>query len=344
MDKSFLVDERSRKILRCLVQNYIRTGVPVGSSSLSKRYSINLSSASIRNVMASLEEHGFLESPHRSAGRVPTALGYRLFIDQLLQLKPLKKSELASLKSKIIACIKGGQTLERVGGLLSDLTHMAGIITICDKNQMKYLKRIELIRIEHRKILAVLLLANGEVENRIFEVSRRYTDSELKSYANYLADQFSGHNLQSIRLELLEKLENIRQDMSKMMFEAMALASRVFDTKADGDYIISGQNNLMNFEELSNTEKLHELFAAFNRKKELLEIFDSCIAANKIKIFIGQESGLNMLRDCSIICAPYYVNHDVVGVFAVIGPTRIKYERVIPLVGGAADLFGETLN
>jgi heat-inducible transcriptional repressor len=341
------LSERAQMLLKALVESYIRDGQPVGSRTLSRDSGLSLSSATIRNVMADLEDLGFVASPHTSAGRVPTDKGYRFFVDTLLKLKPLHHEEIEDIERRLGSdpANNGRSLLQTVSQMLSSVTHMAGLVTLPHPNYIA-LSQIEFISLSENRVLAIMVMSNREVQNRVVQLDRYHSSEELRRAANYLNDAFSGRSLPEVRTQLLAQLQETRQHMDQLMKDAIQMAQKVFASTQDGDveYVIAGETNLMGFAELSNVDRLRRLFEAFNEKHDILRLLDSCLRADGIQIFIGQESGYRILDDISVVTAPYMLDNQVVGVLGIIGPTRMAYERVIPIVDITAKLLGSALN
>jgi heat-inducible transcriptional repressor len=338
--------ERAREILRALVEQYIREGQPVGSRTLARASGMNLSAATIRNVVADLEELGFVASPHTSAGRIPTAKGYRFFVDTLVRLQPLALSEVNRLQNQLAEDASGDakSAAAAASSALSALTSMAGVVTL-PRQRTLVLRQIEFLPLSNRRVLAILVVNDSEVQNRILTMNRDYADSELRRAANYLNDKYIGRDLRDVRALVLEELRNTRETMNQLMIDAVTIAQRALDLGAEGsELVLSGETRLMEFEELSDVEKLRHLFEAFGEQRELLHLLDRSIAAEGVHIYIGEESGYHILDECSVVAAPYRVNDEIVGVLGVIGPTRMAYERVIPIVDITARLLGSALN
>jgi len=340
------LNERAQHLLKALIENYIRDGQPVGSRTLSRDSGLSLSAATIRNVMADLESLGFVASPHTSAGRVPTDKGYRFFVDTLLKLKPLQHQEVEEIERHMVTEASSGRSLvQSVSHMLSSVTHMAGLVTLPNPNFVA-LSQIEFIGLSENRALAIMVLNNREVQNRVVQLDRYYSPDELRRAANYLNEAFGGRSLPDVRAQLLSQLQETRQHMNQLMSDAITMAQKVFDQKPDErvEYVIAGETNLMGFAELSNVDRLRRLFEAFNEKHDLLRLLDNCLRADGIQIFIGHESGYQILDDISVVTAPYMVDNQVVGVLGIIGPTRMAYERVIPIVDVTAKLLGSALN
>jgi heat-inducible transcriptional repressor len=340
------LSERAQLLLKALIESYIRDGQPVGSRTLSRDSGLSLSSATIRNVMADLEELGFVVSPHTSAGRIPTDKGYRLFVDSLLKLKPLQSEEIDDIERRLRNDVSNGRTLvQTVSQMLSSVTQMAGLVTLPNPHYVA-LSQIEFIGLSENRALAIMVMNNREVENRVVQLERPYSSEELRRAANYLNEAFAGRSLPEVRALLLKQLQETRQTMNQLMQDAIQMAQKVFETPGGEqvEYVIAGETNLMGFAELSNVDRLRRLFEAFNEKHDMLRLLDNCLRAQGIQIFIGHESGYQILDDISLVTAPYMLDNQVVGVLGVIGPTRMAYERVIPIVDVTAKLLGSALN
>jgi heat-inducible transcriptional repressor len=296
--------------------------------------------------MADLEDLGLVASPHTSAGRVPTDKGYRLFVDTLLKLKPLQHEEIEDIARRLGSETASGRSLvQSVSQMLSNVTHMAGLVTLPNPHYIS-LSQIEFIALSENRALAIMVMSNREVENRVVQLERYYSPEELRRAANYLNEAFSGRSLPDVRSLLLRQLQETREHMDQLMKDAIQMAQKVFDTQSEErmEYVIAGETNLMGFAELSNVDRLRRLFEAFNEKHDILRLLDNCLRAEGIQIFIGQESGYRILDDISVVTAPYMLDNKVVGVLGIIGPTRMAYERVIPIVDITAKLLGSALN
>jgi heat-inducible transcriptional repressor len=338
--------ERAQHLLRTLIESYIRDGQPVGSRVLSRESGLQLSSATIRNVMADLEELGFVASPHTSAGRVPTDKGYRFFVDTLLQHHPLDEASSADIRRKFEAGRDSSTDLiATVSQLLSSVTQLAGVVTL-PRTRQASVTHMEFVALSENRVLVVLVFNDREVQNRIIQLERRYSPDELKRASNFLNEQLRGRSLREVRHEILRQLSEARAHMNQIMLDAIAVAQQVFEGGNEGklEYVIKGETNLMGAAELTNVEKLRRLFEAFNEKRDFLHLLDHSLKAEGVQIFIGHESGYTILDDCSVVTAPYAEGDAVVGVVGVIGPTRMAYERVIPIVDLTAKLLGAALN
>ncbi len=345
-DGDAALTERAQLLLKALIESYIRDGQPVGSRTLSRDSGLSLSSATIRNVMADLEALGFVASPHTSAGRVPTDKGYRFFVDTLLKLQPLDNEEVEEIERRLVKDAANGRSLvQTVSQMLSSVTQMAGLVTLPNPNYVA-LSQIEFISLSENRALAIMVMNNREVQNRVVQLDRFYAPVELRRAANYLNEAFAGRSLPEVRALLVEQLKDAQQHMNQIMLDAVQVAQKVFDREPDErvEYVIAGETNLMGFAELSNIERLRRLFEAFNEKHDMLRLLDSCLHAEGIQIFIGGESGYRILDDISVVTAPYMQDNQVIGVLGIIGPTRMAYERVIPIVDVTAKLLGSALN
>jgi heat-inducible transcriptional repressor len=339
-----LLDDRAQTLLRLLVERYIRDGQPVGSRTLSRDSGLDLSPATVRNIVADLEDMGFVASPHTSAGRVPTSKGYRFFVDTLVKLTPPRGDDLLRFSEQLAEVTGDPQALaQSVSNLLSSVTKLAGIMTVPRRAQMS-LRQIEFLPLSGRRVLAILVVNDREVQNKILDVHRDFSADELRQAANYLTEQFRGRNLYEVRNRLLGELHDTRASMNALMTDAIEMARKVFpESEPRAEYVMAGETNLMDLDELADVEILKRLFEAFNRQRDILHLLDQSMNAAGVQIFIGQESGYQIFDSCSIVAAPYANDNDTMGVLGVIGPTRMAYERVIPIVDITAKLLGRAL-
>ncbi len=338
------LNERAQFLFKTLVERYIREGQPVGSRTLSRDSALNLSAATVRNVMADLEEAGFLRSPHTSAGRVPTDQGYRFFVDTLLRVEPLEGAQVAMLREQLHPEQDRGALMESVSALLSDITDLAGVVML-PRHEQVTLRQVEFLSLSEDQVLVILVVNEREVQNRIIRTGRRYSASELQQAANYLNSLCAGKDLVTVREEILVELRAARETMNEMMLAAVEMAEKALVTEPDLEaVVVAGQTNLMDMGELGDMEKLRRLFESFNEKRGLLHLLDHALNARGVQIFIGEESGYNALDECSVVTAPYGADQQVLGVLGVIGPTRMAYERVIPIVDITARLLSAALN
>lgn len=337
------LNERSQQLFKVLVEQYISDGQPVASKSLSNDEQINLSPATVRNVMADLEDLGLIISPHTSAGRVPTARGYRLFVDNLVTVKPLRGQAVDKLRSELGIDDSQEALITKASSMLSGMTKMAGVVTI-PRREAVILRHIEFLQLTSNRILVILVVNEEEVQNRVIHTERAFTESELIQTANYLNQEFMGKDLSLIRQSVLDSMKQERDDMQHIMKMAIQMTDNVVSDQNDDDFIMAGQTNLMDYAEMANMEKLRQLFDAFNAKRDVLHVLDKSIQAEGMQVFIGEESGYSAFDGCSVITSPYKVSDEVVGVLGVIGPTRMAYDKVIPLVDVTAKLLGSLLS
>ena len=339
-------NDRAQHLLRVLIQRYIRDGQPVGSRTLSRDSAVDLSPATIRNVMADLEEMGLVSAPHTSAGRVPTAKGYRLFVDTLVRYRPPKEYDIDKLRRQIRSKVDDSDALvSAVSSMLSDITSLAGIVTV-PRGRHASLRQIEFLPLSENRILAIMVINDREVQNRILYTDREYSPSDLQQAANFINEHYAGVELLAIRDRLLEDLQATRDSMNQAMHDIIAVAQSAIEQPNDTDskFVLAGETNLMDFAELSDIDKLRRLFEAFSRKRLILDLLDRSIHADGVQVFIGEESGFRILDDCSVVTAPYRLDDDTIGVLGVIGPTRMAYDRVVPIVDITARLLKAALS
>jgi heat-inducible transcriptional repressor len=260
-------------------------------------------------------------------------------------LKPLQHEEVEDIERLIKDASSGRALVQSVSQMLSSVTHMAGLVTLPNPNYIS-LAHLEFISLSENRALAIMVMSNQEVQNRVVQLDRHHSSDELRRAANYLNEAFAGRSLPDVRAQLLAQLQETRQHMDQLMQDAIQVAQKVFNSAPEGpvEYVIAGETNLMGFAELSNVDRLRRLFEAFNEKHDILKLLDNCLRAEGIQIFIGQESGYHILDDISLVTAPYMLDNKVVGVLGIIGPTRMAYERVIPIVDVTAKLLGSALN
>jgi heat-inducible transcriptional repressor len=338
------LSERAQHLLKALIECYILDGQPVGSRTLSRHSDLDLSPATIRNVMADLEELGLVSAPHTSAGRKPTAQGYRVFVNSLLRVRQLDSGEVMQLQRQLDPQGSLPDLLGRASKLLSGVTQLAGLVTVPRWDQA-ILRHAEFLGLSDDRVLAIFVINDSEVQNHVIHTQRRFTASELQQAGNYLNAHFAGKDLQAVRRGLVDAMHDVKETANALMQAAMEAAERVIDDEQkQPDYVLAGQTNLMGFAEFANLERLRQLFEAFAEKRDILHLLDQCLGSDGIQIFIGDESGYELFGDCSLITAPYRAEGKVLGVLGVIGPTRMAYERVIPIVDITAKLLGAALN
>lgn len=337
-----MLDKRAQTLLKTLIERHIEDGQPVGSRTLSRHSALELSPATIRNVMSDLEEQGFISSPHTSAGRIPTARGYRLFVDSLLTVKPLERAELNELQGAIQPD-QPQRVISQASQLLSQLTRFAGLV-VAPRHKAPSIRQIEFLSLSEKRILLIIVTANGDVQNRILIPQRSYSPAELVEAANYLNQNCVGLDFSQVRARIHAELSQLRSDMSELM-NATLLASSEAIADSSGQYVISGERNLLDVADLSSDmSRLRELFALFEQRTSLMQLLDVSNRAEGVQIYIGGESGIASLDECSVITSPYEVDGQVVGSIGVIGPTRMAYERMIPIVDITAKLLSGALS
>jgi heat-inducible transcriptional repressor len=335
-----MLSDRAQTLLKFLVERYIADGQPVGSRALSKFSGMELSPASIRNVMADLEEMGYIASPHTSAGRIPTPKGYRLFVDTLLTIQPLE----AVAKEQIESSIRPDDPKQLVlaaSQLLSDLTHFAGIV-MTPRRQGVGLKHVEFMQLSERRVLLIIVATDGDVQNRILVTDKSFTPSQLVEAANFINAHYAGVEFDQLR-------DHVKRELSQLHMDISTLMAAVVDARGQGSdssgVVLSGERNLLDVSDIgSNMGSLKRLFDVFERKTQLMELLDVSQRAEGVKIFIGGDSSLMPLDEFSVVTAPYEVDGQVVGTVGVIGPTRMAYERVIPIVDVTAKLLSSALS
>lgn len=340
-----VLDERSTRIFKALVEEYIRHGQPVGSNILSRTSGLKLSSATVRNIVADLEAMGFVRSPHTSAGRVPTALGYRLFVDTLLQKRPPIAEDLQRMRAHLGPEQGSEDLVGSASDILSGITRLAGVVTL-PRGGLAALRQIEFLPLSGCRVLAILVMNQHDVQNRVIQLDRDYSRAELEEIAKYLNTHYAGRDLRTIRRELLRELDAMRADMDRLMRSAIELGDKALadNEQAGGDYVLAGQGNLLEYQELADLDRLRALFSAFAERRKILHLLDKSAAAEEVQIFIGHESGYDIFDYLSVVAAPYTVNGKVIGVLGVIGPTRMAYDRVIPVVDITARMLGAALD
>ena len=337
-----MLDRRAQILLKTLVERYIADGEPVGSRALSRYSGLDLSPATIRNVMADLEELGFIASPHTSAGRIPTPRGYRLFVDTLLTTKPLDNAQLKQLAGNLHPA-HPEKLISSASQLLSELTHFAGIVA-APRRKAPAFRHIEFLSLSEKRVLLIIVTPEGGVQNRILFTEKSFTPSDLTMAANFINQNYAGLTFDDIRMRIRDELHQLREDMTSLMSAALDAGDQALSESSD-NYVLSGERNLLDSQDLaSNMSRLRELFELFERKTLLMTILESSTRAEGVQIFIGGESGIAPLDECSVVTAPYEVDGQVVGTVGVIGPTRMAYENVIPIVDITAKLLSSALS
>ncbi|HTN26552.1 MAG TPA: heat-inducible transcriptional repressor HrcA [Burkholderiales bacterium] len=337
-----MLDKRAQVLLKTLIERYIEEGEPVGSRTLSRFSGLDLSPATIRNVMSDLEEMGFIASPHTSAGRIPTPQGYRFFVDTLLVVKELASRELHQLEGQLHPD-NPQRVIHAASQLLSELSRFAGIVMTPRRRELTF-RQIEFLRLSEKRVLLIVVTPQGDVQNRILLTERDFTATELIEAANYINQHYSGHTFEDVRQRLHQELRELRQDMIQLMTAAVEIGNQAVSEGAE-PYVITGERNLLSVRDLSqDLSRLRQLFDLFEQKTRLAQILDISLHGQGVQVFIGGESGASAPDEVSVVTAPYSVNGTVVGTVGVIGPTRMAYDRVVPIVDVTAKLLSSALS
>ncbi len=331
-----MLDSRAKLLLKALVERYIADGQPVGSRTLSRASGLELSPATIRNVMSDLEELGLIASPHTSAGRIPTARGYRLFVDTMLTIQqgPLDAPSLASDQPR--------KVIASAANLLSNLSHYVGVVMA--PRRASVFRQIEFLRLSEKRMLVIIVSPDGDVQNRVIVTQSDYTQSQLQEAANYLNATCSGMSIEAVKVRLQQEVESLRGEIASLMQAAVQASSEVLDQERD-DVVISGERNLLSVSDFSSDmSHLRRAFDLFEQKTQLMRLLDVSSQAEGVRIFIGGESQTVPFEDLSIVSAPYEVDGVVVGTLGVIGPTRMPYDRMIQIVDITSRLVSNALS
>lgn len=333
-----MMDDRARALLKALIERYIADGQPVGSRALSQVF--DLSPATIRNVMADLEDLGLIHSPHTSSGRVPTPKGYRLFVDRLLAVQQFEVYEPSQIR-ELLPATEPSRAVNAAAALLSNLTKFAGVVLAPKRAQV--FRQVEFIRLSSTRVLLIIVTPDGDVQNRILFVQRDYLEQELIEAANFFNQHFAGMSFAEVRNAITQELSTLQADISRLMQAAVEAGTAQDDS--DDSVVISGEGKLLDVTELaSDMDRLRRMFALFEKKTDLLQLLDVSSRAQGVQIYIGGDSQLLPMEDVSVVTAPYGVDGKVVGTLGVIGPTRMAYERIIPIVDITSRLLSNALS
>lgn len=336
-----MLDRRAQTLLKALIERYIADGQPVGSRTLSRHAGLDLSPATIRNVMSDLEELGLIASPHTSAGRVPTPRGYRFFVDTLLTVEPVRAEQAEQMQVRL-ELSEPQRVLASAAGLLSSLSHFAGVVATPRRSSS--FRQVEFLRLSGRRLLLIIVTQQGDVQNRVLLTDREYSPSQLTEAANFLTQHYAGMEFHEIKERLGRELRQLREDITGLMTRAMDASGQAL-SEGNDPVVVSGERNLFGVADLSdNMERMRRLFELFEQKTSLAHLLDASSRAQGVQIFIGGESDLVPLDQLSVVVAPYEVDGKVVGTLGVVGPTRMAYERVIPIVDITAKLVSGALS
>jgi len=331
-----MLDERAKLLLKALVERYIADGQPVGSRTLSKASGLELSPATIRNVMADLEELGLIASPHTSAGRIPTARGYRLFVDTMLTVQ---RDE---LQAPSLQPDQPQKVIANAAHLLSSLSHFVGVVMAPKRSSV--FRHIEFLRLSERRFLVIIVSPEGDVQNRVLFTEVDYSQSQLVEAANYLNANFAGMAIEQVRARVQQELVKLQGEIAALMQAAVQISSEALTQESD-KVVISGERNLLSVSDFSNDMgHLRRAFELFEQKTQLMRLLDVSSQAEGVRIFIGGESQIVPMEELSVVSAPYEVDGQVVGTLGVIGPTRMPYDRMIQIVDITARLVGNALS
>ena len=338
------LSSRASSLLKTLVEIHIREGQPVASKSLQGQSGLSVSSATVRNIMSELEERGYLASPHTSAGRVPTAQGYRFFVDTLLQIGPVEQGAVTALNAGLDPNRSASELVQTASNLLARITYQTGIVTV-PKPAGQQLRQIEFLPLSGNRVLAILVINERDVQNRIIELQQPMTEEQLRAAADFINQRYAGNDLSRVKTEIVREMTEARSRIDAYLSAALELANAAIETPEQSEnVVVAGEASLLNQAAPGDMQKLRELFDAFERKRDLLELLERCSRADGIQIFIGEEAGFDVFGDFSVITAPYAQGTQSLGVLGVIGPTRMAYERVIPIVDVTARMLSAALS
>lgn len=337
------LSDRSKQILEAVIEDYIRTAEPVGSRSISRKHSFSLSPATIRNVMSDLEELGFLASPHTSAGRIPTDKAFRFYVDSLLTIGMIDKEQQEQIQSQYKLYGKDvAEILKETSRILSSLSHYMGVV-VTPRFTATIFRHMEFIKLGGRRILAILISKSGIVQNKIVETDEELNSEDLVRMSNYLNDLLRGLTIAEVRKKILQEMQDEKVRYDTMLARALQLSAQTLDENGT-EVFIEGQFNILDLPEFSDVEKMKDIFRAFEEKSQLITLLDSCMESEGVHIFIGSENYLSRMEKMSVITAPYMTGKQTVGVLGVIGPTRMGYDKVIPIVDYTARLLSKLLD
>ena len=331
-----MLDDRAKLLLKALVERYIADGQPVGSRTLSKASGLELSPATIRNVMSDLEELGLIASPHTSAGRVPTNRGYRLFVDTMLTVQ---KGELPTHR---LAPDQPQKVIANAANMLSSLSHYVGVVMA--PKRASVFRHIEFLRLSEKRVLLIIVSPEGDVQNRVIFTEADYSQSQFIEASNYLNAHYAGMAIEQVRMRVKQELVNLQSEIASLMQAAVQMSSEAL-SEDEGDVVISGERNLLSVSDFSSDMgNLRQAFDLFEQKTQLMRLLDVSSQADGVRIFIGGESQFVPMQELSVVSAPYEVDGHIVGTLGVIGPTRMPYERMIQIVDITSKMVGNALS
>ena len=334
-------NNRTENLFKNLVEQYLTGGAPVGSKTLVESSKLEISAATVRNIMSDLESYGLVASPHKSAGKVPTQKGLRFFVDSLISVQPLDEESIQYLAKHLGSDLSPNELVESASNLLSDVSHLAGLVTMPRPEQVA-LRQVEFLPLSGSRVLVILVVNKREVQNRVVKTEREYSEIELQQAANYINRNFGGRSLFTIRTDILDSMQSDKDRMDTLMQTAIDVGGKTFDDQSEKGYVVTGERNLMDF--LTSSKEVRNLLDAFTEKGAIVHLLDKCVETEGVQLFIGDESGYRPFDSYSLITAPYESHGSVAGVLGVIGPTRMNYQKVIPLVDVTAKLLGSAMD
>lgn len=337
------LDPRARKLLHDLIARYIEAGEPIASAKLARECGLDLSPATIRNILADLEAGGLIRSPHTSAGRVPTPRGYRLFVDSLIEVEAAVSPLVENVQARLPAQAAPDEVLRCASRVLSELTGCAGIVSVPRRERLP-LRQIDFVQLAPRRLLVILVFDDGQVQNRLVHTEHGFEPEQLERAAQVLNERFAGHCLPAIQDRLVTEMATAKAALDEASGPVLDAAQAALSTPDEDQLLIAGESRLAAHRELADGQQLRGLFEAFERQRDLLELVENAVRADDVRLFIGEESGFEPFAACSVITAPYRRDGRPIGVLGVIGPTRLDYQRVIPIVRATAQAVGVALN
>jgi heat-inducible transcriptional repressor len=339
------ISNRASTVLNQLIRHYVQSGTPVGSTTLAKSKELQVSSATVRNVMSDLEQLGLIRAPHTSAGRIPTSAGYRLYINSMLNSQSLEAATSSQVQQMLDQTNDPKELIQNASMVLSKLTSFAGVVSMPDSDYSHF-RQIEFLRLSQQRILAILVTDDGMVENKVIKAGQDYTDSELVQAANYFNDAYARRSMLEVRQDLLSKMQLDSNSMHQAMQTAVEMAQGLLEDKPgdSGEVLVSGEEKLMNLPDFEQTDQLKGVLDTFHTKRVLLDLVSKSVNGEGVSIYIGEESGYEALESCSVVAMPYEKEGQRVGVLGVVGPTRMPYEQVVSVVDVTAKLLSSALS